>query len=79
METIKDYKNNSDPDVTIVIEVYNARTSIYDSDRKEIYEGKLGECPSEYDDLTVFEVWRGIASSRKIPPDYFLYCGHQYF
>lgn len=79
MKTIKDYKNNSDPNVIIIIEVDNIKTSVFDSDKKTVYEGKLGECPSEFDDMTVFEVYTVIASSRAVPPDYRLYCGHQYF
>lgn len=76
MKTIKDYKVSSDQDVIIVVEVDNIKKTPYDSSRKEIYEGELGKCPSKFDDLSVLEVYTGVASSRPIPPDFFLYCGY---
>lgn len=64
MKTIRYYKNNSDPEVIIVIRVND----------NEVYEGKLGECPSKFDELQVLSADECVVSTRKITPDFFLEC-----
>lgn len=58
--TIKDYKNNSDSDIEIVVK---SKEDDCDPMGKILYEGCLGDCPEELDWLTV-EAWKSLKAQQ---------------
>ena len=68
--TIKDYKDNSDSDIEIVVE---ESTYSYDSMPKILYSGKLGEYPEELDSLTIDEVGYSLVAAQEGRTLYYLF------
>lgn len=61
--TIKDYKDNSDSDIEIIVrEVDDLNDPTID---KMLYSGKLGECPKELDSLTIEMVGRSLFAEQE--------------
>lgn len=59
--TIKDYKNSSESDVGIVVKVLKDEC---DPMGKILYEGCLGDCPKELDELKIDIVGRSMKAEQ---------------
>lgn len=67
--TIKDYKDNSDSDIEIIVE---ESTDPYDPMCKILYSGELGKCPVELDSLTIDKVGRSLGAEQEGRTLYYL-------
>ncbi len=57
--TIKDYKDNSDNDIEIIVE---EKTDECDPMGETLYSGSLGKCPAELNSLTIDSVGQSLGA-----------------
>lgn len=67
--TVKDYKDNSDNDIEVIVE---ESADPYDPMIKILYKGSLGECPVELDSLTIDSVGQSLKAAQEGRTVYYL-------